>query len=68
MNPRFHRRGAGKKLVSFLEHKARRRRVKTLKLSSSIVAQEFYKKLGYKRVRIIRRKIGGDGILMKKDL
>ena len=49
VNPEFHHKGIGKKLMESIENLAREKRIKNLRLESSINAVDFYEKLGYKK-------------------
>jgi GNAT superfamily N-acetyltransferase len=68
VNPEFHGKGIGTKLMSHIEVAARKRGYKSIRLPSSITAYEFYKKLGYKKVRDEYSREFGKAIIMGKSL
>ncbi len=68
VNPDFHGRGIGSKLMSKVEVVARQSGYRKLQVPSSITSVEFYKKLGYKKVKTIRFLERGDTILMEKSI
>jgi len=61
------RMGAGSKLIRHMEKIAKKRGIRKLILYSALSAWCFYKKLGYKKIRIKRMKIGRV-VLMEKRL
>lgn len=68
VNPRFHGKSVGIKLMNHVETVARKKGYKSVSLLSSITAFEFYKKIGYKRVGDVNSKEHGRGIVMKRRL
>lgn len=68
VHPKCHKKGIGKKLMKYIEQKAKKNGVKILKVTSTTNAYEFYKKLGYEKVRVVHLKKYGTNIAMKKDL
>lgn len=48
VDPAFHRRGFGTKILKYLETIAQKRKIKKLKLYAADTAIGFYKKVGYK--------------------
>jgi GNAT superfamily N-acetyltransferase len=68
VNPRYHGKGVGRKLMNHIEKVAKKKGLKTLQFHSSLTAEGFYKKLGYKKIRKEYHKEFGRGILMKKKL
>ena len=48
VNPEYHCKGIGTKLMQTIENIAKERKIEKLRLQSSINAVDFYKKLGYK--------------------
>ena len=51
VNPKYHKKGIGKKLIENIENVARKRKIKKLKVGSTTFAEKFYKKCGYKRIK-----------------
>ncbi len=49
VNPEHHNKGIGTKLMETIENLVREKRIKNLRLESSINAVEFYEKLGYNK-------------------
>jgi len=68
VNPRFHGNGIGIEMMNHLERIAKKRNYKAVKLPSSITAYNFYRKLGYKKVRVILDKNYGKTMAMRKNL
>jgi len=68
VNPDFHNLGIGRELMKHLEKSVKRSGYRTIELFSSVTAFEFYKKLGYKRIRTVQDKDTGKSILMRKML
>ena len=68
VNPKFHGRGIGTKLMNHIESVARKRGYKIVSLPSSVTAYEFYKKLGYKKVRDEYSPQYGQAVIMEKSL
>lgn len=68
VNPRYHRKGIGKKLMKYVEKFAQRKGIKKLRVRSSITAYGFYKKLDYVKVKKVSTKKLGSVIWMKKEL
>lgn len=68
VNPRFHHRGIGTKLMMHVESIARKRGYHLVRLSSSITAYEFYQKLGYVTIREEYSEKFGKFIVMEKSL
>ncbi len=54
VDPSYHKKGAGRKLVEKFEREAKKRKTKIIKIRSSLFAVEFYKKMGYKKTTGIR--------------
>jgi len=71
VNPKYHKRGIGKKLLENIEKIAKKRKIKKLKVGSTIFAERFYKKCGFKRVKKDRWEHKGikfDVIVMEKSI
>jgi len=68
VNPDFHNLGIGKELMKHLERLVKRSGYRTIELFSSVTALDFYKKLGYKRIRTVQDKDTGKNIVMRKRL
>ncbi len=56
--PKFHKKGIGKKLLDKIEKVARGKRIKKLVLYSNFYAEPFYKKCGFKKIKISLQKAG----------
>lgn len=68
VNPDIHKKGIGTKLMEKVEDLARKKGYNEVKVPSGYTSFGFYKKRGYKRVKIVREKGHADTILMKKTL
>ncbi|MFA5303833.1 MAG: GNAT family N-acetyltransferase [Candidatus Nanoarchaeia archaeon] len=68
VNPRYHGKGVGRKLMNHIEIVAKKKGLKKLQFHSSLNAEGFYKKLGYKKIRKEYHKEFGRSILMQKKL
>ncbi len=68
VNPAMHRKQIGKRLMRKIEQQAMKKGYKSVELPSSLTAFDFYKKLGYKKVREKYEKNFGKTIIMKKYL
>ncbi|MBU1136114.1 MAG: GNAT family N-acetyltransferase [Nanoarchaeota archaeon] len=68
VNPKIHGKGIGKKLMTKVESEAKKNGFKSVKLPSSITAIDFYKKLGYKKVKVMYELNFGKTIEMRKIL
>lgn len=68
VDPRHHARGYGQCLIAYLEQLAAESGILSLQLPSSITAQGFYEKLGYRAVHIGHSEAFGDSIVMLKEL
>ena len=69
VNKKFHRKGVAKKLMEKIESIFKKRRAKIIKVRSSLYAEEFYKKMGYKKsTGLIKTKDGKTYQPMKKIL
>ena len=64
----YQRKGMGRKMIEYIESNAKKKGIKTLKVSSSITSFEFYKKLGYKKIKLSIHKLFGETILMSKTI
>ncbi len=68
VNPNIHNKGIGSKLMNKVENLAKKNGYKTVKLPSSLTSFEFYKKRGYKKIKILNSDKYGETIEMKKRL
>jgi len=68
VDPRFQGKGIGTKMMDYLEGMAAKRGHRSIKLSSSITAQTFYRKRGYRDVRVNLDEDYGKTIIMRKNL
>lgn len=68
VDPEFHRRGIGRKLMGHVESIAEERGIKKLEVPSSVTSVEFYKKLGYKKRKSYTLDQYGKIVLMTKTL
>ena len=56
--PKYHKRGIGRKLVFKIEKIAKIKGIKKLVLYSNFYTEKFYKKCGFKRLKIIWENVG----------
>lgn len=68
VNVDYHKRGVGKKLISFIENKAKKKLINVIQISSSITSQNFYYALGYKYVKEVEVPNLGRSIIVEKQL
>jgi GNAT superfamily N-acetyltransferase len=68
VNPAYHGKGVGQKLMGYIERVAKKRGIDRLKLPSSLTAVSFYEKLGYKKIKKVFNKSTGYAIIMEKKL
>lgn len=68
VSPKFHGKGIGTELMNYVESAARKRGYRCVSLPSSVTAFEFYRKLGYKKVRDEYSPQYGRAIIMEKSL
>ena len=68
VNTNYHKRGVGRKLISFIEDKARENSVNLIQLSSSLTSLSFYYALGYKYVKEVDVPNLGRSIIVEKQL
>jgi ribosomal protein S18 acetylase RimI-like enzyme len=68
VDPTYHGKGIGQRLMRHVEQIAKKRGICTLTLISSLTAVGFYEKLGYKKVKEVFNKSLGHQIIMKKKL
>ncbi|MBU3189941.1 GNAT family N-acetyltransferase [Clostridium bowmanii] len=64
----YHKHGVGRKLISFIEDKAKRNLVNSIQISSSLTSLNFYYALGYKYVNEVEVPNLGKSIIVKKQL
>lgn len=68
INPDIHSKGVGSKLMDEVEGLAKENGYKSVIVPSGLTSFEFYKKRGYKKVKIIHSQEHGDTIEMEKSL
>ncbi len=71
VNPRYHNKGVGRKLMENLIKFAKKRKIKKLVVHSSLYAEGFYKKMEFKKIRKVKRgpkKAQWTDILMEKEI
>lgn len=71
VNPDYHRRGIGKKLVNKIIKIAKNQNLKKIIVESSLGAEKFYNKCGFKKIMEVTKSINGVKfklILMEQDL
>ena len=68
VNPDYHCKGIGTKLMETIENLAKVRKIEKLRLNSSINAVDFYEKLGYKKGEQSQNEEYGVTYEMKKTL
>ena len=68
INPDVHGKGVGSRLMDKVEDLAKKKGYKIIKVPSGLTSLGFYKKRGYKKIKIIHSKDHGDTIEMKKSL
>lgn len=68
VNPNFHGIGIGARLMGYVEKIVKDKGYDFVELPSSITAEKFYKKLGYKEIERKRDKNVGEIIIMRKEL
>jgi ribosomal protein S18 acetylase RimI-like enzyme len=68
VDPTFHGKGIGQRLMRHVEQVAKRRGIDRLTLTSSLTAMGFYEKLGYKKIKEVFNKSLGHQIIMEKKL
>ena len=71
VNPAYHKKGIGRKLLEHLENIALKNNYSNLTTHSSLAAKTFYKKCGFKLIRKTSREYEGitlDEYLMEKKL
>jgi N-acetylglutamate synthase-like GNAT family acetyltransferase len=68
INPDFHRKKIGKQIMARIEKYSLEKKVKEVYVDSSLNAIDFYKKLGYKKIKMIHDPNFGTSCRMKKKL
>jgi predicted N-acetyltransferase YhbS len=68
VNPSIHKKGIGTKLMNKVEDLAKKNGYKEVKVPSGYTSVGFYKKIGYKKIKVVRKKGHADTIEMKKRL
>jgi N-acetylglutamate synthase-like GNAT family acetyltransferase len=71
VNPRCQGKGVGRKLMENIEKIAKKRKIRKLVVHSSLYAEGFYKRMGFRRIKKLHQKFGKfkfDEILMEKKL
>ncbi|MCK4952808.1 GNAT family N-acetyltransferase [Candidatus Bathyarchaeota archaeon] len=64
----YQRKGIGRKMIEYIENNTKDKGIKTLRVSSSTTSFEFYKKLGYRKIKSCTHKLYGETILMSKTI
>src|SRR3989344_570399 len=57
--PKFHKKGIGRKLLNKIEDVAKKKNMKKLVLYSNYYTEDFYKKCGFKRIKVVWEKAEG---------
>lgn len=68
VDPKFQRRGIGKKLLGVLEKRALKDGKKYISVAASMTGTDFYRKLSYKKTKVVMDKHAGLQTWMKKRL
>ncbi|MBD3249324.1 GNAT family N-acetyltransferase [Candidatus Woesearchaeota archaeon] len=71
VNARYHRKGIGRKLMRKMIDLAKKRKIKKVIVHSSPVAMDFYKNMGFKKIRKVNAKTEGHPfhyILMERKI
>jgi GNAT superfamily N-acetyltransferase len=68
VDPTYHGKGMGQRLMKYVERAAKKRGIDRLRLNSSLTALGFYEKLGYKKIKEVFNKSAGHQIIMEKKL
>lgn len=68
VSPNIQNRGFGSKLMEKVENLAKENGYKEVKIPSSLTSLEFYKRRGYKKIKMLHSKEYGDTIEMRKIL
>jgi ribosomal protein S18 acetylase RimI-like enzyme len=68
VDPDLHRSRIGSQLMKHLETQVMKRGYSYIELFSSVTAFEFYRKLGYRKLKVIQDEDMGEMILMRKML
>lgn len=69
VNLTYHGKGIGQRLMEHIERVAKNRGIDRLKLPSSLTAVDFYRKLGYKKIKkVFNKSTKGYEIIMEKKL
>ena len=68
VNPDFHRKKIGKQIMARIEKYSLEKKVKKVYVDSSLNAIDFYKKLGYKKIKMVHDPNFGTSCRMKKKL
>jgi ribosomal protein S18 acetylase RimI-like enzyme len=68
VDPALHGQGIGKKMMGYLENLSTKNGFRKVKLGSSTTAVEFYRKIGYRKVKVAANKNLGKIVLMEKNI
>ena len=68
VNINYHKCGVGRKLISYIEYKAKNNSINLIQIHSSLTSQNFYYALGYKYVKEVEVPNSGRSIIVEKQL
>jgi len=68
VNISYHKCGVGRKLISYIEYKAKSNSINLIQIHSSLTSQNFYYALGYKYIKEVEVPNLGKSIIVEKQL